>query len=355
MPLTLQTFANDKVKNTAYDEVINDILSQIRTKAGNIANADLPYEPKEEKQIRLGRNKLLISDMHGDGKQIFMTFKTRRDQQISFILNEDADLISQVRIRGAYGESMLLESKGTNISSPEFSRFTYKGIQGQLFEVYDDAQTNKNYIYMLSSDDTNAGPDYLLSKASYFLISNDSIPTGTGFTRLTNNVGIPNVGPTTAMGVYDTTYALQRALYYDTGNNKINSTESVKYGSNGVQDNKIYDLNSDSITHQISRIVGGNMVLDTTNVSPSLAESIHSATAGSTYVQTTYNGAAEKFSVVNSKNSKIEMAASTITVDATTVNLGDATAKVARVGDLVQVAGITGTITSATSNTKVNA
>ena len=232
-PLSQQTVP-DIAKHTAYDEIINATLAEYRRNHKNISNAELPLEPRVVKEIRIGRNKLFISDVYGDGTSVILTLKNEKDAGISIVYQEfteceevnkncqsykesdteyikeipdgtgtktysqtqdsanvacDGKKISQVRLRGPLGESVLIESYGTS-ESDAYSRVVARGIGGQLFELYDDLESGSNYIYGLSSTVDDTKEDWALSRGSFFLAATNTLPS---FLRLTNNSIISSV------------------------------------------------------------------------------------------------------------------------------------------------------------------
>lgn len=228
-PLTQQDDVQDQVKYVAFDEIINATLEEVRKEAKNFDNAQLPLDPRVSQEIRIGRNKLIISDIHGDGSTILISLKNEKDAGISIVYQEfseceqvetgcqsyketdaeylvdtpdsstvadenaqtvdsantdcDGKVISQVRIRGPLGESLLIESYGET-DSPTYSRIAARGINGQLFEIYDDYKDGTNYIYGLSGTLDGTKDDWSLSKGSFFLLG---VGTPPSFLRLDNN------------------------------------------------------------------------------------------------------------------------------------------------------------------------
>ena len=228
IPLTQQSIPNI-AKKTAYDEIINATLEELRRNKGNIENSELPLEPRVLQEIRIGRNKLVISDVYGDGTSVFITLKNEHDAGISIVYSEYTDCtevkkdcqtykesnteyafnvaqggegsltiagvydaanttcdnkkISQIRIRGPLGESLLLESYGTS-ESDSYSRVAARGIGGQYFEMFDDLESGSNYIYSLSTTKDESTKDWTLSRASFFLAGTNPTPA---FNRLQHN------------------------------------------------------------------------------------------------------------------------------------------------------------------------
>lgn len=227
LPLTQQSIP-DIAKTTAYDEIINATLEELRKNKGNLENSELPLEPRVVQEIKIGRNKLVISDIYGDGTSVFITLKNEHDAGISIVYSEyteckeltkdcqtyresdteyaydmpqgegsstvagtydsadtscDDKKISQIRIRGPLGESLLIESYGTS-ESDSYSRIAVRGIGGQYFEMFDDLESGSNYIYGLSTTKDDSTSDWSLSRASFFLAGTNPIPS---FNRLQNN------------------------------------------------------------------------------------------------------------------------------------------------------------------------
>lgn len=359
MPQRLQPdYENEKLELTAYDEVINDILSKIRKNSRNIANADLPYEPKEEKQIRIGRNKLVIADMHGDGKSIMMTLKTAADQQMTMMFNDNGqDKLSQLRLRGFFGESLLIESYGSS-KADAASRFTYKGLDGQLVEAYDNAETSQNYIYLMSSEGSEMQQDYTLNRGSYFLLANDTVPSAS--TRVLNNSHIDevNVGRLLSYGIYDNEYFSTNHVYYDGTAVYSQQQTSSENSPAMIQDTKYLNLSSNEISHSVVRQSANSIYFnDEFTVNSSNALHTRQATSGSSFVRQTYDAANMLYRFENNLLSYMEIFGDTamvyaptrVHVDSPNVQLGDGGGTVARFGDPVFVAGLIGQIGASNS------
>lgn len=235
LPLSLQSIPVDAQK-TAYDEIINATLEEVRRNKKNSDNAELPLDPRVVQEIKIGRNKLIISDIYGDGTNVFITLKNEHDAGVSIVYTEftecsevkkdcqtykessaeyvtemhqgegartvtntyddantacDGKKISQVRLRGPLGESVLIESYGTS-ESDSYSRIAARGIGGQLFELYDDLESGSNYIYGISSTPDDTKEDWALSRGSFFLAATNELPP---FLRLNNNPIISSMPP----------------------------------------------------------------------------------------------------------------------------------------------------------------
>ena len=233
MPLTIQSVP-DSAKTSAYDEIINASLEELRRNKKNVDDAELPLEPRVVQEIKIGRNKLIISDVYGDGTNVFITLKNEHDAGISIVYTEftectevnkncqtykegsaeyvaeipegegtqtisgtydsantacDGKKISQVRIRGPLGESLLLESYGTS-DTDAYSRIVARGIGGQLFELYDDLESGSNYIYGISTDVSGGDDIWSLGQGSFFLAGLGALPN---FLRLRNNPGLVDI------------------------------------------------------------------------------------------------------------------------------------------------------------------
>lgn len=231
-PKSLPTQTLNQLNYTSYDEIINQTLSDLRksSQVGEFLNADLPLDPKEVREIRIGRSKLLISDLQGDGKELFITLKSASDQGISFIYKENDQDWSQVRIRGSMGESILLESYGKPNNAT--SRISMKGVSGQIFEMYEDTNTDNNYIYLLSTDTVTGKNDYsTLTGASYFLATNKSTPT---LSRLGIQHGLTNK-KTILTGSYDSLgYSFMQLASDDI---TIDTNKNISFGSSSNQIN----------------------------------------------------------------------------------------------------------------------
>lgn len=257
MPFKNQS-VNSTINTTAYDEIINETLSQIRRNAKNYSNADLPYEPIEEKQIRIGRNKFIIADMHGDGKKLFLTFKSAADQQFTmlFVNDDSGNKKSQVRIRGYHGESLLLESEGSSSNSAK-SRIITKGVAGSFVELYDDAETNENYIAFATSDANELTKDYTFQKGSYFLLGNKEISTS-GKKRIFNNPHAEgaNQGRFLSYGIYEgsNNYVGQQTYYYQPSSSNLVSNFLMNDTASAAtyQRNIVFNILAKEITETLS-------------------------------------------------------------------------------------------------------
>lgn len=359
MPLTLQEIEPELIHYTAYDEMINKPLADIREAAENFANAELPLEPKEEKQIRIGRNKFILSDVLGDGKQIFITLKTHKDQQFSIIFHEDDEgELSQIRIRGLYGESIFMESHGTDLDDA-ISRVIVKGVEGQIMEMYDDVENNENYIYLLSSEGEELDEEYNLTKASYSILSNKKVPEP--FKRLANNQGILNVGRMSMSGIYDTeiNYFSNHQHYHNEDANLVFSNNNLIGSMGEITETKRYNLGSHEAVHTINRsISGGGTINETSTVNMGNATKTQIVEVPGSNVSYSYNAAAAQYRIDNIDGSYIDMIGpninvygpAVVSVDAGgLVQLGGGSSPVARIGDQVMVMGLLGVITQGAS------
>lgn len=368
----------EKLSKTAFDEVINDTLGQIRAIAklrnaeflrDNIAfqiaetdqpgeenfipdlkNKDVPFEFKESREIRIGRNKLVIADVYGDDTKLFTTLKTSKDQGLTFFYDKEASEVSQVRLRGNLGESLLIESK-----SGDFSRINLKGYSGQINEMYDN-KNEENYLYMLTSDASELSSNWTLGKASYFMAANKALPKD--FKRIQNNPVLKHydsrassTGRYNVAGIYDTVHHAYNALLLDPG--------KQAYTENWTQ------YNPGTWVHDVRRALTGD------------AQGFYRAEKGGKYVQTTYSADKLRWQIHNFVDANIEMwnkdiiiasgsggtsklwapegevdirgetktvigSKNTITLFAPKVNIGSESGKkVARDGDPVNLSGVT--------------
>jgi len=275
MPLSVQSVPDSSL-STAYDEIINASLEELRRNNKNVDNAELPLEPRVVQEIKIGRNKLVISDIYGDGTSVFITLKNEHDAGISIVYSEfteceevkkdcqtykegsaeyvkdipdgkgtrtitgtydsantncDGKKISQVRIRGPLGEALLLESYGTS-PTDSYSRIVARGIGGQLFELYDDLETGSNYIYGLSTNTGGGAENWSMTTGSFFLAGIGALPS---FLRLTNNPLLGDVSSTDAYyisGAFTDTEQIYTSQYASGG---------AAYRHEYVKAGKIYD------------------------------------------------------------------------------------------------------------------
>lgn len=284
---------------TAYDEVVNATLKEKREKSklaydekfvlGNekkfepdLLNKSVPFEFKESREIRIGRNKLFIADVYGDEKQLFSTFKTAKDQGLTLLYHNDVAEISQVRLRGNLGESLLIESRA---KSDNFSRINLKGVSGQIVEMFDN-KDNENFIHFLTSDSDQMSQNWSLSKASYLSLANKQVISSEK--RLTNNPVIDHYdnrsGPSgryTVRGVYDGVHHAYSAQLLD-------STKQA-YTENWTH------FNGSTWVHDVRRGLSGD------------ANGFHRAQKGANYVQYTYSGNEQRFQIHNKDDSNVEI------------------------------------------------
>ena len=324
-PLTLQNVP-DSAKKTAYDEIINASLEELRRNSGNYDNAELPLDPRVIQEIKIGRNKLIISDVYGDGTNVFITLKNEHDAGISIVYTEftdctevkkdcqtyregsaeyavdmhpgegtqtitntydtadascDGKKISQVRIRGPLGESLLLESYGTS-EADSYSRIVARGIGGQLFELYDDLESGSNYIYGLSSTPEDTSDTWSLNRGSFFLAATNELPP---FLRLNNN-SILSVLPAFDQLVIQGAFSPAKQSYaaqYTTPSSAI----LHEYVSSGKPYERKVVSTADDITETIDYNTSSISVLSTTDGSNSLYKI---AVNGSQYIEVANTG-----------------------------------------------------------------
>lgn len=289
------SLSNSKLLKTAYDETINQTLAEVREKAKlkytsiynteeikfvpDIANKNVPFEFKESREIRLGRNKIVMADVYGDQSQLFMTFKTAKDQGLTTFYHRDGYELSQIRLRGNLGESLLIESKST-----DFSRLNLKGVSGHIHELFDN-KADKNFIYSLTSDSSQLSQSWGLSKASYLMIANKQVDGGS---RVGNNVAVSHYngragasGRYNINGVYDGAHHTYSALLLDSG--KQSYTENWTHFNGGTW------------VHDVRRGLSGD------------AQGFHRAQQGGSYIQYTYSAAQKRWQLHNDLNANIEM------------------------------------------------
>lgn len=371
-------FSNSKLAKTAFDEVINGTLSVVRQSAKllneeflkditafqgstssesseekfvpDLKNKDVPFEFKESREIRIGRNKLIIADVYGDDTKLFTTLKTSKDQGLTFFYDEGSSEVSQVRLRGNLGESLLIESKSGN-----FSRINLKGYSGQINEMFDN-ENDENYLYMLTSNADDLSSEWPLGKASYFMVANKALPKD--FKRVHNNPVLKHydsrassTGRYNVAGIYDSVHHAYNALLLD--------PSKRAYTENWTQ------YNPGIWVHDVRRALTGD------------AQGFHRAEKGGKYVQTTYSADKLRWQIHNFVDANIEMweknitissgsggtskfwapegevdirgetktvigSKNTITLFAPKVNIGSESGKkVARDGDTVDLSGVT--------------
>lgn len=310
-PLTYKhlNISESKLLKTAFDEVINQTLSEVRASAklrneeflkdttafqpsetsesatgdkfvADLQNKNVPFEFKESREIRIGRNKLIIADVYGDDTKLFTTLKTSKDQGLTFFYDEGASQVSQVRLRGNLGESMLIESK-----SDGFSRINLKGYSGQINEMFDN-EVEENYLYMVTSNASEMSSNWNLSKASYFIVANKSLPKT--FKRIHNNPVLTHydsrassTGRYSVAGVYDSVHHAYNALLLD--------PSKRAYTENWTQ------YNPGIWVHDVRRALTGD------------AQGFHRAEKGGKYVQTTYSADKLRWQIHNFVDANIEM------------------------------------------------
>lgn len=291
--------SQEKLFYTAFDETINLKLSKTRQNAKlrnkefrersfmlqgqdfvpDLKNKNVPFEPMESREIRIGRNKLILSDIYGTGKQLFSTFKTAKDQGLTMIAHEESNLnVSQVRLRGSLGESLLIES-----IENDFSRINLKGVSGHIFEMYDD-ENEKNYLYMLTSDSNQMDQSWGLSRSSYLMVANRNLISGG---RIHNNPAVTHYdgrasrpGRYTVRGVYDGASHAYNALLLDPA--------LQAYTENWTHFGGIF-------VHDVRRALTGD------------ANGFHRAQKGGKFVQYTYSADALRWQLHNLKDTNIEI------------------------------------------------
>lgn len=290
-----------KLLKTAYDETINSFLSNIRINTkqkadsekllGKIekfepdtANANVPFEFKESREIKIGRNKLFMADVYGDQSQLFSTFKTAKDQGLTMLYHSDAAEISQVRLRGNLGESILLESRA---KSNDFSRINLKGVSGQIFEMVDSIEGQKNFIHMVTSYKEFISPEWSLTDATYLMLGNNSVIDSEK--RLSNNPVIAHYdGRAGSSGRYTV-----RGAYED----KIHSAYNAL----------LIDQSKQAYTENWTNYNKGTWVHDARRGLSSDANGFHRAQKPGKFVQYTYSANDERWQVHNTVHTNIEI------------------------------------------------
>lgn len=267
-PLTKQQI-DGRVRFTAYDKVINRTLLRARegVEEADILNTRLPLDAKESHEISIGRNQLIISDIHGDGSQLLITLKSEKDQGFS-VFYDDRDAWSQIRIRGAAGESILLES--ANFGAGYVSRSILRTLSGQFIEMFDNTSTpTQNYIYATATDFQNNDN----SSGSYMLLTNGNPPGN--FIRIKST---ETLGTGIYAGVYGTNAGFLRLFRDSTGSN---ADVFVTRNINVEAANQI-TIKGDSRVRVESaevEVQATNVSVQSTNVSVNTANATVSATA----------------------------------------------------------------------------
>lgn len=288
-----------KLLKTAYDETINSVLSNLRTGAKFLnedflkdvvkfdpdsANANVPFEFKESREIRIGRNKLFMADVYGNQAQLFSTFKTAKDQGLTMIYHNDAAEISQVRLRGNLGESILLESRA---KSNDFSRINLKGVSGQIFEMVDSNEGQKNFIHMVTSYKEFISPEWGLTDATYLMLGNNSVIDSEK--RLSNNPVISHYdGRAGSSGRYTVRGAYEDKLHHAYNALLIDESKQA-YTENWTNYNK------GTWVHDVRRGLSGD------------ANGFHRAQKPGKFVQYTYSAGDERWQLHNTLHTNIEI------------------------------------------------
>lgn len=294
--------SESKLLKTAYDETINSFLSNIRTAATpkpdtlklllnskdefepDVANADVPFEFKESREIRIGRNKLFMADVYGNQNQLFSTFKTAKDQGLTMIYHNDAAEISQVRLRGNLGESILLESRA---KSNDFSRINLKGVSGQIFEMVDSKEGQKNFIHMVTSYKEFISPEWGLTDATYLMLGNNSVIDSEK--RLSNNPVIAHYdGRAGTSGRYTVRGAYEDKIHHAYNALLVDESKQA-YTENWT------NYNSGTWVHDVRRGLSGD------------ANGFHRAQKPGKFVQYTYSAGDERWQLHNTLHTNIEI------------------------------------------------
>lgn len=295
--------SESKLLKTAYDETINSFLSNIRINAkykdsesekllkpihgqfiADVANKDVPFEFKESREIKIGRNKLFMADVYGDQNQLFSTFKTAKDQGLTMLYHNDAAEISQVRLRGNLGESILLESRA---KSNDFSRINLKGVSGHIFEMVDSKEGQKNFIHMVTSYKEFISPEWGLTDATYLMLGNNSVIDSEK--RLKNNPVIFHYdGRAGTSGRYTVRGAYEDKIHHAYNALLIDESKQA-YTENWT------NYNSGTWVHDVRRGLSGD------------ANGFHRAQKSGKFVQYTYSASDERWQLHNTVHTNIEI------------------------------------------------
>jgi hypothetical protein len=111
----------------SYEPILDRQYKDRTSKGGKTAGFEREVAAREEYTLNLkGNNKIVIQDVHGDGEQVMIILKSHHDEGLAIVHNKDQ---SQVRIRDAYGQTVLIEG------NKEKPRIILTTRERQVFEM----------------------------------------------------------------------------------------------------------------------------------------------------------------------------------------------------------------------------